>query len=243
MIILGINAYHGDASAAIVVDGRLVAAAEEERFNRIKHSAGLPKEAIRYCLREAGVSMAGVDYVAIPREPRARLLRKIYYGIKIPRLLLRRLSALRLSANIKNELARIFGLEQKKIKANFINVEHHRAHIASSFFISGFDKALLLSADGLGDFASTMWGIGEGNKIDILGSISFPHSLGMYYTAITQYLGFLNYGDEYKVMGLASYGKPAYQEEFKKIVSISGGVGFNMNLDYFQHHKKLEEMN
>jgi carbamoyltransferase len=124
-----------------------------------------------------------------------------------------------------------------------INVEHHRAHLASSFFVSGFDKAILFSADGLGDFASTMWGIGEDNKIKILGEITFPHSLGMYYTAITQYLGFLHYGDEYKVMGLAAYGEPEYQDEFEKIVFNRGNLRFKLGLDYFLHHKKLVDMN
>ncbi len=242
MIILGINAYHGDASAAIVVDGKLVAAAEEERFNRIKHSAGFPEEAVRYCLKEAGVSIKEIDYIAIPRDYKARLLRKLYYGIKIPKLAVRRFVALRKTQDIKRTLVNIFQIHEKEIKANFINVEHHRAHIASSFFVSPFEKALLFSADGLGDFASTMWGVGEGNKIKILGAISFPHSLGMYYTAITQYLGFLNYGDEYKVMGLAAYGRPEYKDEFEKILMHHGKLGFKLGLDYFVHHQKLVDM-
>ncbi len=243
MVILGINAYHGDASAAITVNGKLIAAAEEERFNRIKHSAGFPKEAIRYCLKEAGVAIKELDYIAIPRKPRARLFRKLYYGIKIPKLAARRFVALRKTQDIKRTLADIFKIHEKEIKAKIINVEHHRAHLASSFFVSPFKKALLFSADGLGDFASTMWGVGEGNKIKILGDTSFPHSLGIYYTAITQYLGFLGYGDEYKVMGLAAYGKPEYKDEFKKIVFHHANVGFKLGLDYFVHHKKLVDMN
>ena len=110
-------------------------------------------------------------------------------------------------------------------------------------FVSPFERALLFSADGLGDFASTMWAVGEQNKIEILGDISFPHSLGMYYTAITQYLGFYSFGDEYKVMGLASYGKPEYKDEFEKIVLYSGGAKFKLGLKYFRHHKKLVDMN
>lgn len=242
MIILGINAYHPDASAAIIIDGKLIAAAEEERFSRIKHAAGFPREAVSYCLKEAGVSIGKVDYIAIPRQPNARVLKKLYYGIKIPQLAIRRLFALKMTQDIKKKLAENFKEDESRVKAKIINVEHHRAHIASSFFVSCFDRALLFSADGLGDFASTMWGVGEGNKIKILGEIAFPHSLGLYYTAITQYLGFLNYGDEYKIMGLAAYGKPQYYEEFKKIVFNRGNLGFRLNLDYFVHHKKLVDM-
>jgi len=243
MIILGINAYHGDAAAAIIRRGNLIAAAEEERFNRIKHSAGFPKEAIKYCLKEAGVSARDIDYIAVPRNPKARIFRKIYYGIKIPKLALRRLVALKKTQDIKNKLAEIFAVDKSQIKAKLINVEHHRCHIASSFFVSPFEKSLLFSADGLGDFASTAWGIGKGNKIQILGEVTFPHSLGLYYTAITQYLGFLNYGDEYKVMGLAAYGEPEYRKEFKKIIFNTNKLGFKLGLDYFVHHKKLVDMN
>ena len=243
MIILGINAYHPDASAAIIRDGELIAAAEEERFNRIKHSAGFPKQAISYCLKEAGVSLTQVDYIAMPKQSSARILKKLYYGIKIPELAIRRILALKMTKNIKKKLAEVFKEDETRIKAKIINIEHHRAHLASSFFVSGFDRALLFSADGLGDFASTMWGVGERNKIKILGDISFPHSLGFYYTAITQYLGFLNYGDEYKIMGLAAYGKPKYEDEFKKIIfDKRRHLGFKLNLDYFVHHKKLVDM-
>jgi len=243
MIILGINAYHGDASAAIVVDGKLMAAAEEERFNRIKHCAGFPKEALNFCLKETGLSLKEVDYIAIPRDPSVRILKKLYYAQKIPSFALRRFVALRKMQNIKNELAEIFEIDKKEIKAVFLNVEHHRAHIASSFFVSPFEEALLFSVDGLGDFASSMWGIGEGNKLRILGEISFPHSLGIYYTAITQYLGFLDYGDEYKVMGLAAIGSPEYKDEFEKIIFHNGNLGFKLGLEYFLHHKKLVDMN
>jgi carbamoyltransferase len=243
MIILGINAYHGDASAAIILDGKLIACAEEERFNRIKHSAGFPAEAIKYCLKEAGVSISQVDYIAIPRDPKARIFRKLYYGIKIPKLAIRRSIALRKTQNIKKLMAHAFNVDESRIKAKIMNVEHHRAHIASAFFVSPFERAVFFSADGLGDFASTMWGLGEGNKIKIKGEICFPHSLGMYYTAITQYLGFLGYGDEYKVMGLAAYGKPEYKQEFEKIVKLCDKIRFKLGLKYFLHHKKLVDMN
>lgn len=243
MIVLGVNAYHGDASAAVVVDGKLVAAVEEERFNRIKHSAGFPVEAVRYCLKEAGIAISLVDYIAIPRDPWARLLNKLYYGLKIPALAMRRYTALRKTQGIKIKLADIFQIDPLDIKADFVNIEHHRAHLAASFFASPFEKALLFSADGLGDFASTMFGLGEANKIKIISDIPFPHSLGMFYTAITQYLGFMNYGDEYKVMGLSAYGRPEYMGEFEKIILKHGNLGFKLGLKYFTHHRKLADMN
>ncbi len=242
MIILGINSYHPDSAAALVVDGKLIAACEEERFRRIKHFSGFPSESIRYCLKKAGISVSDIDYIAIPRQPLARLGRKIFYGIKIPALARRRLFAWGKTFGAKDELAAIFGSEPKEIRARIVKVEHHHAHIASSFFVSGFDKAAILSADALGDFASTAWASGEGNKIRILGEVAFPHSLGFYYTAITQYLGFLNFGDEYKVMGLAAYGEPAFDDEFKKILEIKN-CGFQLGLRYFLHDKKLVDMN
>lgn len=242
MIILGVNAYHGDASAALVVEGKLVACVEEERFNRIKHSCGFPAEAVKFCLKQAGISLERVDYIAVPRDPKARLLRKLYYGIKIPGLFIRRLAALRKTRDIKLKLAEVFKTDAGNLSAKVINVEHHRAHIASSFFVSPFERAVFFSADGMGDFASTAWGLGEGNRIKIGGEICFPHSLGMFYTAITQYLGFLGYGDEYKVMGLAAYGAPRYRQEFEKIVGFSGKGAFSLGLKYFMHHKKLVDM-
>jgi len=242
MIILGINSYHPDSSAALVVDGKLVAACEEERMVRIKHFSGFPSESIRYCLKEAGIGVSDIDYIAIPRQPWARLGRKIFYGLKIPALARRRIFAWSKTFGAKDELAVIFKKELKDIRARIVKVEHHHAHIASSFFVSGFGKAAILSADALGDFASTAWGVGEGNKINILGEVAFPHSLGFYYTALTQYLGFLNFGDEYKVMGLAAYGEPAFDEEFKKILEIRDS-GFRLGLKYFLHDKKLVDMN
>jgi carbamoyltransferase len=242
MIILGINEYHPDAAAAIIIDGKLIAAAEEERFNRIKHAAGFPAQAIQYCLKESGVSITKVDYIALPRYPTARLFKKMHYGLKIPRLLARRIFAARISLSIKKIISDNFQIDEKAIKAKIINVEHHRAHIASAFFVSDFDRSLLFSADGLGDFASTMWGIGEGNKIKIISEVAFPHSLGLYYSAITQHLGFLDYGDEYKVMGLAAFGHPEYKREFEKIIFQKENLGFRLGLECFLHHKKLVDI-
>ncbi len=242
MVILGINLYHPDSSACVVIDGKLLAAVEEERFKRIKHYAGFPEESIKFCLKKAGVDIKDVDYITIPRNVKARILNKIFYGIKIPKLAFRRINAWKKTFDLKNKLSYIFDIPPEKIKARIINVEHHRAHIASSFFVSPFEKSFLFSADALGDFASTMWGIGEGNKIKILGEIKFPHSLGFYYTAITQYLGFLKFGDEYKVMGLAAFGEPEFEEEFERILKIKGKL-YELGLKYFVHHKKLVDLN
>lgn len=242
MVILGINAYHPDSSAALVVEGKLIAACEEERLRRIKHFAGFPKESIQYCLKEAGISIKDVDYLALARNPSVRLLKKFFYGLKIPTFAKRRLAVLKKTLDIKHELSQIFDIDEKKIKARTVKVEHHRAHIGSSFFTSGFERAFLFSMDALGDFASTMWALGEGNQIKILGEITFPHSLGFYYTAITQYLGFLNFGDEYKVMGLAPYGEATYEDEFKKILKIQKNR-FTLDLNYFLHHKKYIDLN
>jgi len=236
MVILGINAYHGDASAAILVDGRLVAAVEEERFTRVKHTAGFPAHAVRYCLDAAGVTIKEVDHIAIPRNPRARLVRKLLYAARLPRFAVDRVRALGRFGRIKDELARALEVDPKDIRAQFHRVEHHRAHLASSFFVSPFDRAALLSLDGLGDFASGMWGIGEGNRMQVLGSVAFPHSIGMYYTALTQYLGFWKYGDEYKVMGLAAYGEPEYLDEFRQMLQTNRSLGYRMDLRYFAHH-------
>jgi carbamoyltransferase len=221
-----------------------VAAVEEERFTRIKHCAGFPSRAVKYCLAAAGIKAGEIDHIAIAKDPKARLMRKALYALKIPRLAIERLGAWNKFATVKDEVSEALGVSSEEIKADIHNVEHHKAHLASSFFVSPFEEAALLSVDGLGDFASMMWGVGRGSKLDVRGSIAFPHSLGIFYTALTQYLGFWNYGDEYKVMGLASYGEPAYGEEFQKIVrpNLNGTPGFALDLDYFVHHRTGPEM-
>jgi carbamoyltransferase len=245
MNILGINAYHGNASAAIVCDGKLVAAVEEERFNRVKYAAGFPVAAIRYCLQEAGLTLAEIDHVAVPRNPYARLGTKLFYALRMPSFARERLKVMSKFTGIPEALAQAFDTDPAKIKAMFHRVEHHQAHLASTYFVSPFERAALLSADGLGDFASSMWGVGEGHRMRIDGAIAFPHSLGLYYSAVTQYLGFLKFGDEYKVMGLAAYGEPANLEALRDVVrfnSNGGEFGFRLGLDYFTHHKTGPEM-
>ena len=242
MYILGINAYHGNASAAIVCDGRLVAAVEEERFNRVKYAAGFPAAAIRYCLAEAGITLDDVDHIAIPRNPWARLGTKLLYAVRMPRFARERVRVLARFTSLPEALEQAFDVDPQRIRARYHRVEHHLAHLASTFFVSPFEQAAVLSADGLGDFASTMWATGEGNRLRVHGAVAFPHSLGMYYTAITQYLGFWKFGDEYKVMGLAAYGEPAYLEEFRRILQSNAALGFRLNLAYFSHHHTGPDM-
>ncbi len=250
MHILGINAYHGNSSAALVSDGRLIAAVEEERFNRVKYAAGFPSAAIRYCLDAAGITLAEVDHIAIPRNPWARMGTKLLYALKMPSFARERAKVLARFVGIPQALAQAFEVAPDSIRASFHRVEHHRAHLASAFFVSPFDEAALLSADGLGDFASTMWGSGRGNRMHVDGAIAFPHSLGMYYTAVSQYLGFRKFGDEFKVMGLAAYGEPTHLDEFRRIVLSNspangrtpGEVGFRLGLEYFNHHRQGPEM-
>jgi carbamoyltransferase len=245
MNILGINAYHGNASAAIVCDGRLVAAVEEERFNRVKYAAGFPSAAIRYCLKEAGLTPAEIHHVAVPRNPYARLATKLWYAIRMPSFARERVRVLAKFTGISEALAAAFDLDPAKLSAKFHRVEHHQAHLASSYFVSPFENAALLSADGLGDFASTMWGTGAGNRMHIDGAVVFPHSLGLFYSAVTQYLGFLKFGDEYKIMGLAAYGEPTQLDAMRDIVAFderSSTNGFRLALEYFTHHRSGPEM-
>jgi carbamoyltransferase len=241
MNILGINAYHGNASAAIVCDGRLVAAVEEERFNRVKYAAGFPVQAIRYCLREAGLELKDIDRVAVPRDPYARLGTKLFYAVRMPSFARERMKVLTKFTGIPEALAQAFDTDPAKVTSKFHRVEHHQAHLASAFFVSPFERAALLSADGLGDFASTMWGTGKGGRMKIEGAIAFPHSLGLFYSAVTQYLGFLKFGDEYKVMGLGAYGEPEQLDAFRNIVRAHGD-GFRLGLEYFTHHRTGPEM-
>ena len=247
MYILGINAYHGDAAAAIVRDGKLIAAAEEERFNRFKHSAGFPAQAIRYCLNAARISVEDLDHVGISRDPSAHLHKKILFAAtRITKLashqIKDRLGNAAKVRDVKDELARVFGVSKKHLRARFHNVEHHRAHLASCFFVSPFNCSALLSIDGFGDFISTMWASGEGNSIDVLGQVEYPHSTGIVYTATTQFLGFPHYGDEGKVMGLAPYGQPRFIKEFREIIRTEEDGQFRLKLDYFRHHAEGVEM-
>jgi carbamoyltransferase len=237
VIILGINAYHADAAAALVVEGKLVAAAEEERFRRIKHWAGFPTQAIKYCLDSAGVRLSDVDHIAVNRNPRANLIKKFLFTVKrrptLSAITARARNAMKVR-DIPGRLAEAF--PNARIKAKMHSVEHHRAHLASAFFVSPFQSAAVLSVDGFGDFVSSMWGVGDGGQLRIMDEVTFPHSLGLFYLALTQYLGFPRYGDEYKVMGLAPYGKTSEMQKMREIVRLRDGGKFELNLDYFVHH-------
>jgi carbamoyltransferase len=236
--VLGINAYHGDASAALIVDGNLVAAVEEERFTRIKHDTSFPHRSIRYCLETAGLRPADIDHFAMSRNPRANLGRRVFHALKDRagrQVAAKRASNLRKILRAKATLAEGLGVPESALRAKPHFVEHHVAHIGSSFYVSPFERAAVLSIDGFGDMVSAMWGIGEAHHLKIAGEVTFPHSLGVFYTAVTQYLGFPKYGDEYKVMGLASYGEPEHLDVFRRIVR-SDGLGYELGHDYFRHH-------
>ncbi|MFN9405409.1 MAG: carbamoyltransferase N-terminal domain-containing protein, partial [Dolichospermum sp.] len=240
MNILGINAYHGDASACLIQNGQLIAAIEEERFNRVKHWAGFPTESIRYCLKIAGISAKDLDHVALSFNPKANLNRKLLFTLKQrPSLssLLDRFNKQSKSANLQEQLAAACNCQPQEITAPIHTLEHHTTHLATGFFISPFEKAAILSVDGMGDFVSTLSAAGEGNHLEYFTRTHFPHSIGYLYNAITLYLGFPAYGDEYKVMGLAPYGEPEYLEAFRKII-FPKGDSFELNLDYFTHHEQ-----
>ena len=164
MYILGVNDYHGDAAAAIVKDGKLIAAVEEERLNRKKHCAGFPTLAIRYCLDAAGITAGELDHVGISRDPSANLHKKILFSMSrltnLPGLLSKRIANAAKVRNLKEELAKALGVQEASFHAQFHNVEHHKAHMASCFLVSPFEKAAILSIDGFGDFISTIWGYG-----------------------------------------------------------------------------------
>ena len=235
-LILGINAFHADAAAALIRDGRILGAAEEERFRRIKHWAGFPSEAIAWCLADAGVDLADVDHIAINSLPGAHRWRKLLYTAASrpdPRFLLARWRNKRERAGLPQQLAMAF--PNATVRAELHFVEHHRAHLASAFYGSPFPEAAVVSVDGFGDFSSGAWGYGQGTELAIDGQIWFPHSLGAFYTAITQFLGFPHYGDEYKVMGLAPYGQPNRMEAMRRIVRLQADGTYRLDLTWFQH--------
>jgi carbamoyltransferase len=242
--ILGLNAYHGDAAAALVVDGELVAAAEEERFNRIKHVAGFPSLAAAWCLAEAGLRPDELDHVAIGRDPRANI------GAKVRRTLRHRPGISYIRERLANQsqigdfgeaVADALGVDRGTLRAKLHKVEHHRSHAASAFYVSPFEDAAVLSVDGFGDFASVMLAVGRGTKLEVLDRVLFPHSLGIFYTAVTQWLGFPHYGDEGKVMGLAPYGRPVHVDELQQLIRPKDGL-FELGLQYFTHHTRGVEM-
>ena len=240
-VVLGVNAYHGDAAAALLIDGRCVAAAEEERFTRVKHQAGFPDHAIRWCLREAGIEPADVGHVAIGRNPASNVKNKIRWMLlhpPNPRFFRDRYRNATRILDVGDAVADAVGIDRKQASWKVHRVEHHRSHLASAFHCSPFEEAACLSIDGMGDFSSTMWGLGRGRDVSILGSVPHPHSLGHYYTAFSQFMGLPRYGDEYKLMGLAAYGEPTMKDKVREVLWLEKDLSFKLGLKYFVHHTK-----
>jgi carbamoyltransferase len=238
MLIVGLNAYHGDVAAAVLRDGVLVAALEEERFCRIKHVAGFPAAAIRRGLAMAGATPADVDVWAIARGRRVHLLRKAWFALTHrpgAALLGQYRHTAGKSADIPRVIADTFGLRAGDVQRRARYIEHHPAHLASAFRASGLTDAACCAIDGFGDFVSVSVARGHDGRIDVIDRVFFPHSLGLLYLAITQHLGFKNYGDEYKVMGLAPYGTPAHTEPIRSLVTLEPGGRFSLDLDCFRH--------
>ena len=235
-IILGINAFHADSSACIIIDGKLIAAIEEERLNRIKHYAGFPLEAIKECLTISGIKDKDITDIAFNTKPLSNLIPKGIHFIKNlsfrKNFAKKRFLKKRSMHKIINEKLDL----DKKVKFHYI--EHHLAHIASAYYPSEFKKANGLSIDGSGDFVSFSYAKCDKNKIVIEKKNYFPNSLGIFYHAMTQFLGYKNYGDEYKIMGLAAYGKPIYYKKILTNLFKSDQKLFSLNLEFFNHHKK-----
>jgi len=245
VLVLGLNAYHGDVSAAIVRDGVLVAAIEEERFRRVKHWAGFPAEAMRQCLAIAGATAADVDAFAVSRDPRAHRLRKALFVLgnrPSPRLITDRLRNQRRIGSVDSAIAAALDLDERRVRERLHQIEHHPAHLASSFYVSGFEEAAVVAIDGFGDFVSTSVARGAGHCLTVLDRVHFPHSLGMLYLAVTQYLGFPNYGDEFKVMGLAPYGEPSFVDQLRQLVHLGPDGSFALDLSYFRHASEGVDM-
>ncbi len=240
MIILGLNINHADTSACLIVNGSIIAAIEEERFVRKKHYAGFPQNSIEFCLSLAKLKIKDVNFITVNYSPSSNLRQKFFYSIKN----INSTTTLKKIIKFKNKLFHTSDLQKYLNKNNFagkiINVEHHMSHIASSYYNSPFKSSAGLTIDGFGDFCSSETFLCNDNKIEGLKKVYFPHSLGILYQAITQFLGFKNYGDEYKVMGLASYGEPKYLKEFEDLIKFDKENLFLLNLDYFSHHSNSE---
>ena len=236
--IIGINFLHSDSSACLFSNNNLIAAAEEERFVRFKHTSNFPINAIKFCLNIANIDLSDVDFITINTNPSSSLIKKISFLIKNPLSLTIAFNSL---LNTKKKLTLIENIQildnKKKFNGKIIYIDHHISHVSSSLYFSNFDKCANISVDGFGDFASTSWGLYDNGNLKITNKIFFPHSLGIFYQSLTQFIGFRSYGDEYKLMGLAPYGKPKYTEQLYEIINKTE-KGFELNLEYFLHHKK-----
>ncbi len=234
--ILGISAFYHDSAACLVRDGEIIAAAQEERFTRKKYDASFPSYAVQYCLKEAGISINDVSYVAFYEKPFLKFERLLLtYLAYAPQGISSFLKAMPLWLKEKifiKELIR----EQLKFDKEIIFPEHHESHAASAFFPSPFQEAAIITLDGVGEWTTTSWGIGKNNKIELKSEIRFPHSLGLLYSAFTYYVGFRVNSGEYKLMGLAPYGEPKYVDLIKKeLIDIKPDGSFHLNLKYFNY--------
>ena len=234
MHILGVSCYFHDASAAILRDGRLIAAAEEERFSRIKHDFGFPARAVEFCLREAGIRGADLDYVAFFEKPFVkfdRILQTAFAEVPKSAAVFRQAITAWLLDKlwVKNRIRETVGIADDRI----LFAEHHQSHAASAFFCSPFDEAAILTVDGVGEWATATTGRGRESAVTLTHEIHFPHSLGLLYSAFTAFLGFEVNEGEYKVMGMAPYGRPRFVEEVRKLINVERDGAFSLNLEYF----------
>ncbi len=234
--ILGISAFYHDSAACLLKDGDIVAAAQEERFTRKKHDAAFPRQAIGYCLREAGITMAQVHYVAFYEKPFIKFERLLMtYLTYAPRGLGSFLKAMPVWLKEKIFIKELIK-DELQFTGEIIFSEHHESHAASAFFPSPFQKAAIITLDGVGEWTTTSWGAGEGNAIELKSELHFPHSLGLLYSAFTYYAGFRVNSGEYKLMGLAPYGRPKYAELIRKeLVDIKPDGSFRLNMTYFNY--------
>jgi carbamoyltransferase len=244
--ILGLNAFHPDSSACLVIDGKLVGAVAEERLGpRNKHTMAFPENAIRWLLSDAGLRLSDITHVAIARAPNANLMAKAKYALANPKIGINAVAGFmnrqKESSNALNTLAEVCGEDPARVNYKVHNVEHHLAHIASSYYLSDFDSAAGFSYDGSGDFASAMAARCEGTNIEILDRVRLSDSLGHYYTAMCQFIGFDLFGEEYKVMGLAPYGEDRFSEEMRRIVITEGNDWFRLAPGFFTMHRGLSE--
>jgi carbamoyltransferase len=236
MLILGLNVFHADASAALVQDGEVVFAIAEERLNRIKHYAGFPALAIKACLDFAGVKVSDIDHVAIGHDSDANLAKKVQYALGNPtkiRNLIRIRQRKQPMRDVRSLVAQTLDVDSKTLCFQEHHLEHHIAHIASAYYCSPWDKAAGFSYDGSGDFVSTMMARCQGNQIEVLDRVFLPDSLGSFYTMICEFIGYQQYGDEGKVMGLASYGQDTLCDKLAEVIGLRNGT-FNLDHSFFK---------
>ncbi|RPJ59989.1 MAG: hypothetical protein EHM23_12060 [Acidobacteria bacterium] len=243
--ILGISAFYHDAAACLVRDGEIVAAAQEERFTRKKHDPGFPTNAVRYCLREAGIGPEDLDFVGFYDKPMLKFERLLESYLGVAPLGLRSfMMAMPVWLKEKLFTRELIRREMGEYGGKVLFAEHHESHAASAFYPSPFEEAAVLTMDGVGEWATTSYGIGRGNQVDLLAEIHYPHSLGMLYSAFTYFTGFKVNSGEYKVMGLAPYGEPKYVDVIlEKLLHLKDDGSFKMNMDYFNYLQGLTMTN